>query len=126
MNGVLVRHRRSELSTVGVIYLGDLELFTLERRAEQLGEGVYTLTLVGDGQRIAVGDTGAEIAPAIEVHGTNGQIGVGIGAGRHALTCGDQAFGLLIKAMKANEGEQITVEIIDQSEDGDDYHEDRF
>ena len=126
MNGAIVRHRRTELATFGVLFLEDLEVFTIERRAGQLDEGVYTVELSDFGQRVMIGQGGMRLLGVDRMHGAPGTIGVGLAAMHHRLTESDTAWQLVRKRLMGAGNEAVTIEIIDQSEDGDTFHEDQL
>src|SRR4051794_28099289 len=92
MDAQLIRHRASELSVVGTLFLGDDQFFTIENRGRLLPEGCHTLTEVSGG----VGIGGFPVISGERDHGKAGTVGIGLQARRYTLAEGALALQLML------------------------------
>lgn len=120
MDAHLVRHRVSELSTVGTLFLGDDQFFTIERKEHQLPEGCHELH-VHDGI-MKIGDF--PIMSGENNHGQHGTVGVGLQARRFRLEESALALRLIRSIVERSDDEEIIVEVIDQTDRQEQDHED--
>lgn len=100
----IVRHRATRRSVFGHLYVGDLELFTLERRSDMLEPGSYQMIDYVIGDHPITGDSRKE--------GRAGYLIVGIQASRYSLQETGNAMELLKKEVAG--GDEVQVEVIDE------------
>lgn len=103
----IVRHRATRRSVFGTMYVGDFEVFTLERRSDMLDVGSHEMLL----DPVAIGDH--PVTGDARKEGRAGSLLVGLSAGSLSLHETGNAMEMLKKKL-AGSVQPIHVEVIDE------------
>lgn len=108
MNVQIVRHRATRRSVFGILYLNDLEIYTLERRSDMLDQGQHLMVDYMIGDHPITGDSKKE--------GRAGYLIVGLQANSLSLSETGNAMEMLRKEIAKANGEPILVDVVDSAD----------